>query len=273
MKRIIIIGASSGLGERIALDFAKYGFHVGIAARREDRLKAIRDRYPERIVYRTIDVTAPDAVERFETLVDDNNGMDILLYCSGTGFQDPYLDDTTIRRTLDVNVVGFSRIVAAAYRFFRQAGNVRKGLIAAITSVAATKGIGIAAAYSSSKRFQQQFLDSLEQLAYTQQVNVGFSDIRPGFVRTDLLRADRDYPMILSVDEAARLIEEAILRRRRRVTVDSRWAVVNALWRLVPRVIWKRVNLVSLSSQAAQVNPALPDATCPVNLIANAKKQ
>lgn len=248
MKRIVIIGASSGLGERVALDFARYGFHVGIAARREDRLKRIKDEYPDRIHYKVIDVTEQDAVGRFNELIEDIGGMDILLYASGTGFQDPELTDEKIETTLAVNVTGFARIVAAAYRYFRSTANLHPGQIAAITSVAGTRGIGIAASYSSSKRFQQQFLDSLEQLAYTQQVNVRFTDIRPGFVRTDLLKEDKDYSMIMSVDYAAPLIEHAILTRRRRAVIDSRWLIVNTLWRMVPRCLWKRVNLVSLSN-------------------------
>lgn len=264
MKRIVIVGASSGLGERIALDFARYGFRVGVAARREDRLKRIKDRYPDRVEYMTIDVTRHDAVERFERLIELIGGMDTLLYCSGTGFQDPALADTKIESTLAVNVTGFARIVAAAYRYFRSTANAHAGQIAAITSVAGTKGLGVAATYSSSKRFQQQFLDSLEQLAYTQQVNVDFTDIRPGFVRTELLASDKDYPMLMSVDHAAPLIELAVLKRRRRAVIDSRWAVVTALWRMVPQCLWKRVNLVSLGSLTDQTEPGKPDATCPL---------
>lgn len=264
MKRILIVGASSGLGERIALDFARYGFKVGIAARREERLKTIKNQYPDRIRYKVIDVTAEDAVRRFNELIEDIGGMDILLYSSGTGFQDAELVDEKIDSTLQVNVVGFARIVSAAYRYFRSTANVHPGQIAAITSVAGTRGIGIAASYSSSKRFQQQFIDSLEQLAYTQQVNVKFTDIRPGFVRTDLLKADKDYPMMMTVDYAAPMIEHAILYRKRRAYIDLRWLAVTALWRMIPRCIWKRVNLVSLGKYSEQLDESRPDATCPL---------
>ncbi len=265
MKRIIIIGASSGLGRRVALDFARYGFRVGVAARRENLLKSIKKEYPDRVEYMTIDVTAQNAVARFNQLIEKLDGMDILLYASGTGFQDPDLTDGKLEQTLRVNVVGFARIISAAYRYFRATANVHPGQIAAITSVAATKGIGIAAAYSSSKRFQQQFLDSLEQLAYNQQVNVRFTDIRPGFVRTDILDANKDYPMIMNVDYAAPLIEHAVLTCRRRATIDSRWLIVTTLWRMIPRCLWKRINLVSLGSQSDQVTEAdKAGATCPL---------
>lgn len=243
MKKIIVIGASSGLGARIATDFARLGLRVGIAARREDRLKDIKALYPDRIAYQTIDVTAPDAVERFYNLIELIDGMDILLFASGIGFQDPELKDSTLTDTLQTNVVGFARIIAAAYKYFRDTANLHPGQIAAITSVAGTKGIGVAAAYSSSKRFQQMFLNSLEQLAYRQQVNVKFTDIRPGFVRTPILNDDKDYPMIMSVDYAAPLIEKAVLKRKRVAVIDSRWLIVNTLWRMIPQCLWKHISL------------------------------
>lgn len=243
MKKIVVIGASSGLGARIATDFARLGFRVGIAARREDRLKDIKNLYPDNMEYQCIDVTAPDAVERFYRLIELIDGMDILLFASGIGFQDPELADNTLTDTLQTNVVGFARIVAAAYKYFRNTANVHAGQIAAITSIAGTKGIGVAAAYSSSKRFQQMFINSLEQLAYRQQVNVKFTDIRPGFVRTAILKEDKDYPMIMSVDYAAPLIEKAILKRKRVAVIDTRWMMVNALWRMIPQCLWKHISI------------------------------
>ena len=142
-------------------------------------------------------------------------GTVTLRYASGIGFTDPELDDTRIADTLQVNVVGFARIISAAYRHFRDSDNPCGGQIAAITSVAGTKGIGVSAAYSASKRFQQMFLNALRQLANQQKVNVAITDVRPGFVRTALLDENREYPMIMSVEYASRLIERAIVRRKK----------------------------------------------------------
>ncbi len=243
MKKIVVIGASSGIGRRLAIDFARVGCRVGIAARNEEKLDEIKQMYPDRIAKMRIDVTAPDAVKRFYDLIELIDGMDILVYASGVGFQDPDLNDERTKEMLETNVVGFARITAAAYKYYRETANVQPGQIAAITSVAGTKGIGVAAAYSASKTFQQRFICALEQLAYQQQVNVRFTDIRPGFVRTGLLSDDKDYPMCMSVDKVAPLIEEAILRRRRYATVDSRWRIVNAVWSLVPQCLWRHVGL------------------------------
>lgn len=174
----------------MAIDFARVGCRVGIAARRSEPLGEVKSLYPSNVAAMTIDVTAPDAVKRFYDLIELIDGMDIFINAAGTGFADPDLDDSRISTTLRTNVDGFARLTAAAYRYYRDTANVSQGQIAAITSVAGTKGIGVAAAYSASKRFQQSFIDALEQLAYQQQVNVAFTDIRPGFVDTPLLAGD-----------------------------------------------------------------------------------
>ena len=245
MKKIVIVGASSGIGFQVAADFARAGWRVGMAARRLEPMQAIKDQYPDHVEIASIDVTAPDAPQRFADLIEAIDGMDTLLFCSGTGFTDPELDDARIVNTLEVNVVGFARIVAEAYKYFRATASVEQGQIAVITSVAATKGLGIAASYSASKRFQVQFINSLEQLAYTQQVNVAFTDIRPGFVDTDLLRKSGagNLPMVMSLNYVAPRIEKAILLGKRVATVDSRWAVVTALWRLIPSSAWRHLRL------------------------------
>ncbi|MCI9042758.1 MAG: SDR family NAD(P)-dependent oxidoreductase [Muribaculaceae bacterium] len=243
MKKIVIVGASSGIGFQVAADFARAGWRVGMAARRLEPMQAIKDQYPDHVEIASIDVTAPDAPQRFADLIEAIDGMDTLLFCSGTGFTDPELDDARIVNTLEVNVVGFARIVAEAYKYFRATASVEQGQIAVITSVAATKGLGIAASYSASKRFQVQFINSLEQLAYTQQVNVAFTDIRPGFVRTPILRDDRSYPMIMSVAEAAKLVERAVVARKRVAVIDSRWRIVAGLWSLIPQRLWRHVNV------------------------------
>lgn len=243
MKKIIIIGASSGMGMRVATDFARLGWRVGIAARREDRLKEIKALYPDRIEYMTIDVAADDAVERFYRLIELIDGMDYILYAAGTGWQNPELDTARDMATLQANVIGFTRIMNAAYKYYKDTANLHRGHIAAITSVAGMKGIGVSATYSASKRYQWNYLQALDQLAHQQHVNVAITDIRPGFVETALL-GDNTYPMEMSVDYVAPRLEHAMLSGRRVATIDSRWAVVSALWRLIPAALWRHIAIV-----------------------------
>lgn len=243
MKKIIIIGASSGMGMRIATDFARAGWRVGVAARRLDRLESIKELYPDRVACSAIDVTAQDAVEKFEDLIEMIDGMDILLYAAGCGWSNPDLDEAKDMATIDVNVKGFTRIVNAAYRYFKATANVSRGRIAVITSIAGVKGLGVSAAYSATKRYQWTYLQALDQLAHMQHVNVSITDIRPGFVDTDLLDKKRSYPMLMSIDYVAPRIERAIMKRRRVAVIDSRWLIVSGLWRAIPDCLWPHLGI------------------------------
>lgn len=243
MKKIIIVGASSGMGRRLAADFAGLGWRVGIAARREESLREIKSLYPDRIEYLAIDVAAPDAVERFYKLIELIDGMDYLVYAAGCGWRNPDLDTASDEQTIAVNVLGFTRIVNAAYKYYKQTANVSRGHIACITSIGGTRGIGISATYSASKRYQWTYLEAIDQLAHQQHVNVAVTDIRPGFVDTALLNGRR-YPLEMSLDYVAPRLERAIFRAPRVRIIDSRWAVVTALWKMIPSCLWRRLELV-----------------------------
>lgn len=239
MKRIIIIGASSGLGYGITNDFAQMGWKVGIAARREEPLKELCTKYPDSICYETIDVTSDDAASKLLSLIDRNGGMDILLLASGIGKQNPYVSNEINNNTTLTNVVGFTRIVDAAYNYFKT--EEREGQIAVISSIAGTKGLGVAASYSASKRYQYIYIDALEQLAHMQGIKIKFTDIRPGFISTPLLDGKKDYPMTMSTEYAVPLITKAILKKKRIAIIDWKWAIGVALWKLIPRFLWKRL--------------------------------
>ena len=101
--------------------------------------------------------------------------------------------------------------------------------------------MGAAASYSATKRFQYTYITALEQLAGIEKVKIDFTDIRPGFIRTPLLSDDGKYPMIMTIDYAAPRIMRAILKRKRIAYIDWRWHIAVALWRLIPRFIWKRL--------------------------------
>lgn len=241
MKRIVIIGASSGIGRRVALDFARKGWKVGIAARSIDKLKEVAAGCPGQIACRSLDVTRPDVANDLLALIDTLGGMDVLLLASGVGFANPELKQPLDENIVEVNVGGFTRVINAAYKYFKE--RARKGQIVAITSVAGTKGMGVAATYSASKSYQQAYLQAIDQLAHTQGVKVAVTDIRPGFIRTPLLDPAKSYPLIMAVDYAAPLIERAIERAPRVAYIDWRWGLVTALWRLIPNSVWPYVRL------------------------------
>ncbi len=238
MKRIVIVGASSGIGRLAAIELASRGWTVGIAARNADRLAEVAATNPKQIIPRTIDVTAPDARARFRDLVTACGGIDSLLFTAGCGWYNPSLDVADDMHTDAVNVSGFTAIIATAFAIAAESG--RPLHIAAVTSVAGVRGLGVSAAYSASKRYQWTYLQGIEQLAHLRRVPVTVGDIRPGFIRTALLgRGPARLPMVMDPEKATRAVVRAVVSRRRVTVIDTRWAILTALWRLVPRWLWR----------------------------------
>ena len=191
MKRAIVIGASSGIGREVARLLISEGWAVGVAARREAMLQDLGA-----AATACIDVTAEDATQRLQQLIGDLGGMDLFFYASGIGHQNRQLREDIELSTMQTNGLGFTRMIGEAYRYFaaRQEQKETKewAHIAAITSIAGTKGLGPAPAYSATKAMQNVYLQALEQQAHQRGLRIRFTDIRPGFVDTALLKGVSD---------------------------------------------------------------------------------
>ena len=243
-KKAIVIGATSGIGLEVAKLLAAKGWKVGIAGRRLDRLEQTAAETGGIAAYRQIDVTQEDAAEKLRELIDETGGMDLYFHSSGIGWQNEELDAGKEIQTVETNGVGFTRMVDAAFEWFKGTGSSRgsSGHIACITSIAGTRGLGASPSYSATKRFQQHYLECLDQLARMQHLPISITDIRPGFVKTDLI-AGSHYPMQLRAEDVARLIVRAIEHRKAVVTIDWKYRMLVALWRLIPRWMWVRMRV------------------------------
>ena len=239
-KKAIIVGASSGIGREVARLLLADGWTLGVAARREELLQELKASAPERVEVMAIDVTTPDAGERLLALVQQIGGMDLYFHASGIGKQNRTLETDIELRTMDTNAVGFTRMIDTAYRYFAEKG---EGHVAAITSIAGTKGLGPAPAYSATKALQATYLQALEQQAHSRGLKIRFTDIRPGFVDTALLNDSFPYPMLMRPEAVARDIVRSIYRRRHVRVIDYRYRLLTFLWRLIPRSLWRRLSL------------------------------
>lgn len=240
MKKIVIMGASSGIGLSVARALLAADIKLGLAARHTEQFKKLKDEFPGKVEYERIDITEEKASEQLMKLIKKLGGMDIYFHCSGVGHSNPELDLAKEEEIVSVNVGGFARMLATAYCYFR--ASKRKGQIAAITSVAGTKGLANLAAYSASKSFDQTYMTALDQLAHQQGVDVAFTDIRPGWTDTPMLSGDDSkYPMLMSLPHVTAGVLRAIAMKKRVATVDWRWNVLTGVWRLVPNALWTRM--------------------------------
>ncbi|AAQ66311.1 SDR family NAD(P)-dependent oxidoreductase [Porphyromonas gingivalis] len=238
-KRIVVVGATSGIGLDVARLFISRGWFVGVAGRNTQMLDALKQENPSQVYTAVIDITHSDAPERLSHLIEEMSGMDVYFHSSGIGYNNPQLDETKELDTLRTNGEGFTRMIGAAYRYFRLR---KKGQIVAISSVAATRGMGSAPAYSATKRFQMHYLQSIRQLATTDSLHLTVTEIRPGFVDTPLLR-DGKYPMLMESKIVAQAIVKAVIRRKRLLTFDWRYRLLVAFWRMIPVRIWEKTRV------------------------------
>ena len=205
-------------------------------------------------------VTKEDAPTELYKLIEELGGMDLYFHSSGIGWENVALDADKELKTVETNGVGFVRMVSAAYNWFaeqradeakqraegdeqRAGDKERKARIACITSIARTRGLGAAPAYSATKRMQAHYLECLSQQARMRHLNIGITDIRPGFVATDLI-AGNHFPRQLKAEDVARTIVRAIERGSEVVTIDWRYRLLVAAWQLIPRWLWVRLTAI-----------------------------
>lgn len=238
-KKIIIMGATSGIGLEVARLFHQQGHIIAIAGRRMDNLQRISTELAN-CPYAQIDVTDTQAPTRLQELIEDLGGMDIYLHVSGIGKQNRQLNTDVELATVETNALGFTRLVNHAWHYFRTQDS---GHIAAVSSIAGTKGLGAAPSYSATKRYCNTYLEALAQLANMQGLNIYFTDIRPGFVNTELLSDSFHYPMMMQPVPVAHQIVKGILSRKRTVTIDWRFRLLVFFWRLIPSCLWVRLKI------------------------------
>ena len=236
----IVMGATSGIGYEVALALARQGWRVGVAGRREDILKKMVEETAGIVAYEVIDVTVPQATDGLHRLIGKMGGMGLYFHSSGFGRQNTELDSAIENCTVMTNAFGFTQMVDAAFQYFRQTR--RRGRIAVISSIAGTKGLGAAPAYSATKRFQWTYIEALAQLARMEGLDIRFTDLRPGFVRTDFI-AGKNYPMQLTPGSVVGHILSDIEKGRRVRTIDWRYRMLCFFWRLLPQWAWERMKI------------------------------
>jgi short-subunit dehydrogenase len=240
MKKAIIVGGSSGIGEQVAYLLLQEGYSLGIAARRVERLKEIQNKYgAERVKIIDLDVQKEEASKKLNDLINDLGGMDLYFHASGIGCQNIDLVSETEVEITKTNCEGFVRLVTLAFNWFYE--NKKQGHIAVISSIAGTKGLGVSPAYSATKAMQNTYIQSLCQLSKIKKADISFTDIRPGFVETDLLNKSKHYPFLMKKEKCAKQIIKALKRKKRILIIDWKFRLVVLLWRLIPSYIWERI--------------------------------
>jgi short-subunit dehydrogenase len=234
-KKVIIIGATSGIGRELAGIYAQKGFHVGVTGRRNELLQSLQNKFPKNIVTECFDVTGNENIVHLRNLIEKLDGVDILIYNSGYGEVSDELDWEIEKHTTEVNVNGFIEIVCYAFNYLVNQGY---GQIACTSSIASIRGNGQAPAYSASKAFESIYMEGLYLKARRLKKSVTITDIQPGFVDTGQAKGDGKF-WVSSVKKAASEIYVAIERKKKRAYITRRWGIIAFLLKILPGFIYK----------------------------------
>ena len=231
IRKIIVIGATSGLGRGLAERYMAEGYTVGLVGRREAVLKEMAEG-KSNVLFQVADVTDINMIGKLlQNLLERMGGMDRLVLCSGVGRMNLSLDYGLELPTIDTNVRGWTAVVDWAFGYFM---SQRYGHLAAISSVAGIRGLAPAPAYAASKAYQIHYLDSLRQRADIAKYPVYVTDIRPGFVRTPLLSAPDKLFWVDKPEKAVSAIYKVIALKKRKAVITRRWALLVPWMRIAP---------------------------------------
>jgi short-subunit dehydrogenase len=243
--RAVVVGASSGIGEAIALAIAQGGGSVALVGRREGELRrvetAIRAAGRGQAQVYVHDVTDFDATPAlFQRIVDGLGGLDTMVYAAGVM---PAVEESEYSFAKDRAMVAVNLLGAMAWLNLGAAHceAARGGTLIGIGSVAGERGRRGAPGYGASKAGMHSYLESLRNRLARHGVNV--VTIKPGFVDTAMTRGKPGMFWLISPRQAA-AATLALARRGDSASgfVPARWGLVALVVRTIPSFLFRRLN-------------------------------
>lgn len=244
-RKVVIVGASSGIGAALARRLAAEGFDLGLVARRQEALESLAAELRQESGVTALvfphDVrdtqSIPALLQEICRLLD---GLDLFVYSAGVMYpQDATAYETgQDLETLEVNLSGAVAWINPVAQRFERAGG---GHIVGIVSVAGARGRRALPAYSASKAGLATYLEAMRNRVSRAGVTV--TTIHPGQVDTPMLSGAAQVRGPIPAERAADLVWRAIRRRKQTAYVPWRWSVVALIIRSIPSVLFRRLNL------------------------------
>ena len=236
-RAVLITGASSGIGEALAYEFARRGYRLAVLARRVAALQeleiALRAAGSPQVVVHALDLRDPAEIEpALSACAEMLGGLDIVVANAGIAPRTPVGRGTLadLQETIAVDLTGACATIDAAVRHFRARGG---GQVVGITSIARYRGLPNFGAYSAAKEGLHRYLQALRAESWHEQITV--TELAPGYIDTPLNRAMRSRPFVIDVEKGARLMAGLIERRVAYATVPALpWRIAGRLLQLLP---------------------------------------
>ena len=236
--RIVISGASSGLGLALAQHYLQQGAMVAAFARRGELLQALSQQFPGQVHSYTLDVRDAAALQLAARDFIERAGVpDIVIANAGVsrGTLTDYAEDIdAFQQVMDINVMGVVKTFQPFLAAMRSAG---RGTLVGVASVAGFRGLSGSGAYSASKAALISYLESLRVELYGSGVRV--VTLCPGYIETPMTAVNPySMPFILPAHHAARRIARVIAARESFAVVPWQMGLVGHVLKRLPNWLY-----------------------------------
>lgn len=236
-KHVWIIGASSGIGRALAKELARRGARLLLSSRSDDELKRLRDEIGEQHFVFPVDVRdLGDVINACEEAQENLNRIDSVVHLAA--LYEPTrltsMDIESVRRLVDVNLMGAFNVIHAVLPVFKRQGY---GQLLLCGSVAGYRGLPNGQPYSATKAAIINLTESLK----VENPALDIKLINPGFVRTPLTdKNDFKMPMI-EPEQAARAIADGMLKKNFEIHFPKRFTLLMKFLRSLPYFVYFKI--------------------------------
>ncbi len=237
LKKAIIIGASSGIGNAVSKVLLAQNYSVVITGVEREILHKLEDSQTTNLSVEYLNCMVDDNSKSLDQMVEKLGGLDLLIFSAGIGNLNQNLGFEVENRANKLNILAFTEIANWAFNFFEKQG---QGHFVSITSIAGLFGFREAPAYHAAKAYQINYLEGLVQKAKKTKKPIFITEIRPGFVDTQMTK-DKKVFWMASAEKAANKIYKTIRKRRCIGYIGRRWRGVAIIIKWMP--LWLRRRL------------------------------
>lgn len=230
MRKAIVIGGSSGIGKALVQVLLNSNYRVGLSGVERDDVTELKNSHAQNLIIQYIDCSKENCSREILELTRQLGGLDLMVFSAAIGHLNKDLGYPVENKANQVNVLGFTEVVDWSYRYFQQQGS---GHLVALSSFSGLFGYRTSPAYTAAKGYQINYLEALRQKAYHSKLPIYVTDVRPGFVDTEISKELKRF-WVITPERAANMIYKSILRKRSMVYVAGRWRVLSWVIKLLP---------------------------------------
>ena len=235
-KKVFITGASSGIGEYVAYEYAKQGANLGLAARRNELLTKVADKCTELggtpYIYEVDVSNQANTKQAIDQFISEANGIDIVIANAGISGKVDLENGSSdeINRMFSTNILGVTNTVLPSIP--TMIAN-KSGRVAIVSSIAGFRGLPGRSGYSASKVAVRYMADSW-RFAYIKQ-GISVTTICPGFIKTDMTSGHKyTMPFLMDVDVFAKKMVDAIEDKKKTYIAPWQWRYIIPIIKIVP---------------------------------------